>query len=164
MATDLVPPQHAETFRTYAALLEAMARLNRVLDRTLRDECGITSSWFEALLRIETAGGRMKMGELAEQVVLTSGGVTRLIDRLDELGLASREDCPEDRRVSYATITEEGRTKLRQAIDVHGVDLDRHLRSLMSDEERQAIVAVMQRILSDDDCAAVTGSRPAANA
>lgn len=131
---------------TFGVLLEALTRLNQRFDRSLRAKVGITHSWFEALLRIERSGGHMTMGDLAEQIALTSGGVTRLVDRLIEEDLVERQACATDRRVLYVALTETGRAKLNEAIDVHLVDLEEQLTGRMSEEERSLLVAVMERL------------------
>ncbi|MDX1747862.1 MAG: MarR family transcriptional regulator, partial [Halobacteriales archaeon] len=130
----------------YGVTLEAIARLNRLFDRRLREECGIPHTSFEALIRIERSGGHMAMGELASQIVLSSGGVTRLVDRLAAEGFVERSDCPEDRRVQWAVITDRGREKLAEAIGVHLVDLDREFAGRLSPEETEMLVRMMERL------------------
>lgn len=150
MGDSVIPADVEAAVTAYGTVLEAMARLGKIVDRTLRTECGITSSWFEALIRIERSGGRMTMGELADQVVLTSGGVTRLIDRMEEAGLVLREHCVNDRRVSYATITEAGRAKLAGAVTTHLADLQAHFIGRMTSSELKTVVEVMDRIRGEE--------------
>lgn len=126
--------------------MEALTRLNQSFDRSLREKIGISQSWFEALLRLERSGGALTMTELADQIALTSGGVTRLIDRLVEEGYVERRNCESDRRVLYAGITEGGRAKLAEAIEIHLVDLDRELMSRITESERDTLVGVMVRL------------------
>lgn len=130
----------------YGVTLEALARLSKVFDRSLRDTVGLGQGWFEALLRIERSGGSMTMGTLAEQVSLTSGGVTRMVDRLSEAGYAERRNCDSDRRVQYVAITEAGREKLMEGVDVHLEDLSREFTGRMSDHELEIITEVMDRL------------------
>ena len=132
----------------YGVALEALARLNHLFDQSLRSEVGISQTWFEALLRIERTGGQMTMGELAEQVALTSGGVTRLVDRLIEQEFVERRPCPEDRRVHYVAITERGQSVLALALQVHVRDLRSEFTGRMTDEEQAVVVAVMDRLRS----------------
>lgn len=131
---------------TFGVLLEALTRLNQRFDRSLRERVGISQGWFEALLRIERSGGFMTMGELAEQIALTSGGVTRMVDRLVEAGLVERRACESDRRVLYVALTLAGRGRLNEAVDVHLADLDRELIGRLSEHERATLVAVMERL------------------
>jgi DNA-binding MarR family transcriptional regulator len=92
----------------------------------LEQRCGISHSWFEVLLRISRAeGGRIAMGALAQQVALTTGGITRLLDRMIAAGLVHRVPCPTDRRVQFAALTEAGQAKLDEASRVHGATLRR---------------------------------------
>lgn len=88
----------------------------------------------------------MAMGELADQITLTSGGVTRLVDRLEQAGYVERRSCDTDRRVQYAATTERGRLMLSRALDIHISDLEEHFNSHMSGQERQVIVEVFDRI------------------
>ena len=133
---------------TFGVLLEAMAQLNRTFDRSLREHAGINQSLFEGLLRIERSGGQLSMGELADQVALTSGGVTRMVARLVEAGYAERRSCETDRRVQYVAITEAGRAVLSHALAIHLGDLEEHFTGKLSDVERDTIVSVMERIRS----------------
>jgi|FLYL01.1.fsa_nt_gi DNA-binding MarR family transcriptional regulator len=130
----------------YGVTLEAMARLGRLFDRHLQEACGLSQSWFEALLRIERSGGIMTMSELASQVALSPGGVTRMVDRLVERGLVARHDCPSDRRVQYVVITDQGRGRLAEALEVHIEDLDRHFTGRMTPDERSVLVEIMERL------------------
>jgi DNA-binding MarR family transcriptional regulator len=130
----------------YGVTLEAMARLSRVFDRSLRDGADISQGWFEALLRIERSGGSLTMGMLAEQVSLTSGGVTRLVDRLTDVGFVARRNCDSDRRVQYVAITDAGRSKLADAVEMHLRDLDREFVGRMSAEELEVVTRVMDRL------------------
>lgn len=109
---------------TFGRLLEAHAVLTRRAGRSLERECGIPQPWFEVLLRISrTEGGQVSMGSLAQQVALTSGGITRLLDRMIDAGLVQRVPCPTDRRVLFAALTDRGQTKLAQALVVHAAEL-----------------------------------------
>jgi MarR family transcriptional regulator, 2-MHQ and catechol-resistance regulon repressor len=136
----------------YGVTLEAVNRLNHVFDRSLREQVGLGQGWFEALLRIERSGGSMTMGRLAGQIALTSGGVTRLVDRLVDVGYAERLNCATDRRVQYVGITPDGQSALDRALEVHLVDLDREFIGRMTADELTVLVAVMDRLRSPIDC------------
>lgn len=109
---------------TFGRLLEAHAALTRRAGRSLERESGIPQPWFEVLLRISRSeGGQVSMGSLAQQVALTSGGITRLLDRMIADGLVQRVPCPTDRRVLFAALTDQGQGKLAEALVVHTADL-----------------------------------------
>ncbi len=109
---------------TFGRLAEAYTALERRLGRQLEEGCGLPHSWFEVMLRISRAeGGFASMGALAEQVALTTGGITRMVDRLIATGYVERVPCPSDRRVVYAALTSAGRAKLEEARRVNEAGL-----------------------------------------
>jgi len=109
---------------TFGRLVEVHAGLGQQLGRALEQRCGISHSMFEVLLRISRAeGGQVSMGALAGQVALTTGGITRLVDRMIATGLVQRVPCPTDRRVYFAALTDAGQAKLSDATTVHAANL-----------------------------------------
>lgn len=131
---------------TFGRLLEAQSRLERRLGAELEARCDLPLAWFEVLVRLgRSEGGRLTMGSLAGQISLTTGGVTRLVDRMETAGFVQRVPCPTDRRVSYASLTDAGRAKLAAAAQIHAA----HLRSVFgefSDEERSTLDALLDRL------------------
>src|SRR3954452_22142689 len=104
----------------WRALLASHAALVGRLGEELQDEKGLPLPWYEVLLWLGQApDGRMRMGELADSLLLTPSGVTRLVDRMETEGLVHRQQCPNDRRGWNAVITPEGRARLRSAAPVH---------------------------------------------
>ena len=114
----------ADLTTTFGRFVEAHAAIERRLSRALEDQCGLAHSWFEVMLRISRAeGGLASMSSLAEQVALTTGGITRMVDRMISTGYVERVPCPSDRRVVYAALTTAGRAKLDEARVVHDAQL-----------------------------------------
>ena len=133
----------------YGMLLEANRRLERVFERSMREHHSMNGVTVEALLRLaRSEGGRMSMSELGDQMVLTSGGVTRLVDRLAAEGLVERRPCDSDRRVHWAQLTPEGRARLESVLATHVSDLEVHFASLISDDELPVLIGVLDRIRS----------------
>jgi DNA-binding MarR family transcriptional regulator len=135
-----------ERITAYGLLIEADRRLQRVFEQSLRERHGMATVSFEALLRLGRSDGHLSMSELADQMVLSSGGVTRLIDRLQRDGLVERLQCPEDRRVQWAELTSEGRAQIEAALQTHLEDLQRHFSSLISGEELPVLLRVLERL------------------
>ena len=109
---------------TFGRLVEAYSGLGQQLGRSLEQQAGIPHTWFEVLLRISRADrGQISMGTLAQQVALTTGGITRLLDRMIAAGLVERVPCPTDRRVYFAALTDQGHAKLEEAATVHAANL-----------------------------------------
>jgi MarR family transcriptional regulator, 2-MHQ and catechol-resistance regulon repressor len=105
---------------TFGRLLEATHRLEDRLGRDLEAASDLPLTWFEVLLRLaRTPGGALTMGELSEQLTLTTGGVTRLIDRMSVAGYVERRPSDSDRRVLFAVVTPAGRAALAPALRAH---------------------------------------------
>ncbi len=106
-----------EAWRSY---LQSHATIVRMLDAELISEHGITTRDYEVLLYLAQADGRrLPMSALAESTMLTRSGITRLVDGLVAGGFIERVSCPNDARVSYAQLTDEGFDKLRDAGCTH---------------------------------------------
>ena len=138
-----------ERITAFGLLIEANRRLARTMESSLRSNHALTLVDFEALLRLGRSDERrMSMSELASQMVLTSGGVTRLIDRLVHEGFVERVSCPSDRRVQWARLTKAGERAIAAALETHLADLDEHFFSAMSPQELRTLVAVLDRLRS----------------
>lgn len=110
----------------FGMLLEAHAAVITQVNRDLEASAGVPISWFEVLLRLARSPQHaLRMTELARQVGLSTSGLTRLIDRIEDAGYVRREACPSDRRGANAVLTDTGQDLLRTAVP-------RHLESLES--------------------------------
>ncbi|MCS7007233.1 MAG: MarR family transcriptional regulator [Thermoleophilia bacterium] len=129
---------------TFATLLRAHATATRKLNALLLSEHGLTLSDYEVLLRLAHAPERrLRRVDLAEQVVLSASGITRLLDGLEAAGYVERGECPSDRRVVYAVLTEAGRAKLREAQRSHVA----HVEALFAERLDDAEVAQLGELL-----------------
>src|ERR671921_132950 len=92
----------------WSALLLTQARLMREMERELAASGVILPELYDVLLALDRAPDhRLRLSELADHIVLSRSGLTRLVDRLEKHGLLRREQCPEDRRGAYAVLTEQ---------------------------------------------------------
>ena len=82
--------------------------------------------------------GPLLLGDLQRRILVSSGGVTFLVDRLEEKGLVAREACPEDRRARYAVLTPAGRALMKRVFPGHAAAISRALGGLTRDERRAA--------------------------
>ena len=124
------------------------AKIVRKLDAELRQAHGLGLSSYEVLLHLSWAPGhRMRMGELAESVLLTLSGVTRLVGRLEREGLVRREPCPEDRRGAYAILTEAGVDRLGEAHPTHLSGVHRLFLEHFSKVELKTMAEYWRRVL-----------------
>src|SRR5215203_6569077 len=101
-------------------MLRVHSSLTKELDAELSAEHGLPLSSYEVLLYLADApDGRMRMSELADSVLLSRSGLTRLVDRLERQGLLKRERCESDARGLFAEITPEGRRAFAAARTTH---------------------------------------------
>ena len=145
------PELSDEQFDAWKAFLRAQAELIRTLDRELEAEQGLPITFFDVLVQLSAAGGRLRMSELADAVLLSRSGVTRLVDRMVRAGLVRREECPEDRRSLYAALTPKGTRALEGALPVHVQGIAHHFGRHLSDEEAKTIAAALGRMAPSPD-------------
>ena len=116
-----------ERLLPWRAFLVAHARITRRLDEELRAEHDLTLGEYDALLALaETSDRRLRMNTLAERVILSKSGVTRLIDRLVLDGLVERRACASDARGAEAVLTADGLDRLRRASRTHLRGIEEH--------------------------------------
>jgi DNA-binding MarR family transcriptional regulator len=133
--------------RAFAALLRAHAAATRSLSAQLSADHGLTLSDYEVLLRLARAPERrMRRVDLAEQVLLTASGITRLLDGLEQSGFVERAACSADRRVVYAVLTEDGLEKLRAASRTHLAQIETHFRARLDEGELEELTALLGRL------------------
>jgi DNA-binding MarR family transcriptional regulator len=103
-------------------------------------------SWYEVLSAVKRSPtGRPRMSELAEWLTLSRGGITKLVDRLQDAGCIARVSCSEDRRSLRAELTPAGEKLLAEMQTIYEGELERHLASLTA-EEAEVISAALQKV------------------
>jgi DNA-binding MarR family transcriptional regulator len=134
---------------TWRLFLSAHARLERLLDEDLRSAHDLTLAEYDALLQLaESPTRRLRMHELADRVVLSRSGVTRLIDRLVRDGWVERSHCSTDARGAEAVLTASGLDRLREAAPTHLRGISDHFLDTMDAAELEAIDRAMKAILA----------------
>jgi DNA-binding MarR family transcriptional regulator len=132
---------------SWVRLLRGHASVTRAISAQLVAEHGLTINDYEALLHLAKAeDGRMRRVDLAERLILTASGVTRLLDGLEAGGLVERASCASDRRVTYAVLTETGRTKLRESSKSHIADVRTFFEERYSGDELQQLADLLGRL------------------
>jgi DNA-binding MarR family transcriptional regulator len=131
----------------WRAFLLAHARVVRRLDEELRAEHDLTIGEYDALLTIAQAPERrIRMRQLADEVILSKSGVTRLIDRLVDDGLVERSACLSDARGAEAVLTERGLARLRAASRTHLRGVDEHFLDVLETADLATIERTMSSI------------------
>ena len=138
----------ARELRAWRGMLEVHAAVTRELDAQMRAEHGLSVSAYEVLMFLaDTPDGRLRMAEIAERVLLSRSGLTRLVDRLVALGLVRRNPCADDGRGSYAELTPEGGRKLAAARATHLAGVRRFFLDRLDPEVQDALGDAWERIL-----------------
>lgn len=134
----------------FGMLLEAHAAVISQVNRDLEASIGIPVSWFEVLLRLARSDDqRLRMAELARQVGLSTSGLTRLVDRIEEAGYVRREACPTDRRGAHCVLTDEGGELLRKAVPPHLDSLELHVATPLGSRIEE--LTDLMRVLRDSN-------------
>ncbi len=140
------PSLSASEVGAWRGLLRAHSALTKTLDGELEQAHGIGLSTYEVLVRLDRAPERrMRMCDLADSVLLSRSGVTRLVDRLERDGLLAREECAADARGAFAALTGAGERMLADARETHVEGVRRHFLSRFSAAELVALDRLLER-------------------
>jgi len=153
--TSQVLSEQSVSVESFVSLLRAYTHVTRQLNAQLTADHGLTISDYEVLLRLGRAPDRrMRRVDLAEQVLLTASGITRLLDGLERCGYVERGSCDSDRRVVYAVLTDNGLEKLREASASHVAQIEEYFSSRYEEAELAELNALLGRIEAGDsvDC------------
>ena len=130
------PPETEHALRLWVVLSRAHASISSHAAAHAADH-GLSLTEF-AILEVLYHRGRMVLGEIQRRILVSSGGITFLVDRLAEKGLVVRQECPEDRRAKYVTLTREGARLIREIFPSHATALAEAMRGLTPAEQQQA--------------------------
>jgi DNA-binding MarR family transcriptional regulator len=131
----------------WRTFLRAHATVLSKLERELERDADIPLAWYDVLLTLAQAPDRrLRMAELADRVLLSRSGLTRLVDRIERAGLVRREPSQDDARGTYTVLQPQGLQRLRKAVPVHLAGVQRHWLAHFDDDELRALGALLKRI------------------
>jgi DNA-binding MarR family transcriptional regulator len=134
-------------------LIGAHSALTRELSAQLVEQHGLTMSEVEVLLLLSRAPEHsMRRIDLSRDVRLSPSGVTRMLIRMEAIGLVEKGTCDEDARVSYAVLTEEGMARLRGAWPDHVAAVERVLGERFDDRELNELTELLNRVADRVEC------------
>ena len=137
---------HLHMWRSF---LETHSTVMRYLERRMEEQHSLPLAWWDVLQQLSDGPeGRLRMGELADSVLLTRSGITRLVDRMIVAGLVAREPCPGDRRGYYAVITQLGRDTIEKVGPDHSKDAWEIFLGHITEEEADVLGKVFNRVLT----------------
>ncbi len=150
-ASPPIPSPRDPRLDAWRAFLFAHAQVRRQLERELQSEQAMGLGEYEVLLLLAgSEARRLRMSELAERLVLSRSGVTRLIDRLQADGLVERGSCDTDRRGSWAILTDAGYNRLRDASPTHLRGVGEHFLDRIPAAELEAMRRTLERVVEPD--------------
>jgi DNA-binding MarR family transcriptional regulator len=134
----------------WKGMLATHSRLVHELDAELERDHGLPLSSYEVLMNLADAeDNRLRMGELADRLLLSRSGITRLADRLEKQGLIERRRCDDDGRGYYAWLTDSGRDLIIAARPDHLDGVRRHFLNRLGPDDIKALGAIWDRLDSD---------------
>ena len=144
MTDTSAPPQQLESWITF---LRSHSAITRELSAQLQREHGLTLNDYEVLLHLSHAeGGMMRRVDLAQTVLLTASGITRLLEGLERAGYVCKQTCPSDARVSYAKLTDDGAQKLSDSSITHLRGIDELFLGRYSGSELATLAELLSRL------------------
>jgi DNA-binding MarR family transcriptional regulator len=137
--------------RAWRAFLTRHAKVARILETDLVARSAMPLAEFDVLFQLaQTDGHRLRMNELANRVLLSRAGITRLIDRLVADGLVARLKCDSDARGSFAVLTDRGLTRLDEARPGHLAAVKRYFVESFTRPELETLAELMERSVPTD--------------
>jgi len=121
------------------------ARLLEELSADMERRTGLPAAWFDVLANL-LQKGPTRMNELADELILSRGGATRLVARMEEAGLVERQIPPHDRRATFAVITDRGRDAIERAVPVHLELVEQAFGRHLDADEAETLLRVAGRV------------------
>jgi DNA-binding MarR family transcriptional regulator len=150
----------------WRSFLRAHAQITRALEAELMAEHDLPLPSYDVLLQLaESPGRRLRMTELADRVLLSRSGLTRLVDRLEREELVERAACPQDARGTHAVLTDAGFARLRAAAPTHLRGVAEHVTSRLTPDEVDQLNELMRKLttghgpMPEGGCGAAEGVR-----
>jgi DNA-binding MarR family transcriptional regulator len=137
-----------ERLRCWRLFFESSLSLADVLDTELEQAVGIPQRWYDVLVHLEDYPDGVRMNELAEQILYSKSGFTRVVDRMEDEGLVQRVRPSDDRRSIFVTLTDKGTEKMKEARRHHRDSIERHFSQHLTDADVDALTAALEKVSS----------------
>jgi len=123
----------------------ALALLD-VLDAELERDAGISIRWYDVLVHLEESPDGVRMNQLAERILTSKSGLTRVVDRMEEAGLVRRARPEHDRRAILVVITDKGIETMERARRHHRDGIERHFSASLADNDIEALTRALEKV------------------
>jgi DNA-binding MarR family transcriptional regulator len=135
-----------ERLRAWRLFFESALALLDVLDAELEQAVGIPQRWYDVLVHLEESPQGLPMNELAERILYSKSGFTRVVDRMEEAGLVRRARPENDRRTILVVLTDKGIELLQRARRHHRDGIQRHFSQHLTGADVKALTRALEKI------------------
>jgi DNA-binding MarR family transcriptional regulator len=135
-----------ERLRSWRLYFESAMALVDVLGEELEAQAGIPMRWYDALVHLEESPDGIPMNELAERILYSKSGFTRVVDRMEKAGLVRRLRPEHDRRTILVVLTEEGAETMEHARRYHRDGIERHFSQHLTDNEIKVLTRALEKV------------------
>jgi DNA-binding MarR family transcriptional regulator len=144
-----MPHKGEEGYAAWLDAFQANTLVVRALERLLKERFGLPLAGYEVLVRLAEVpeGEPLRMQELARRVLLSKSGLSQLFTRLSRRGLVKRRGDPENLRVTYAILTEEGREVLERALPAFREEIEDRFAAHLTEEEMRTLRGAMHKVI-----------------
>jgi DNA-binding MarR family transcriptional regulator len=135
-----------ERLRAWRLFFESALALLDVLDAELEQVVGIPQRWYDVLVHLEESPQGVPMNELADRILYSKSGFTRVVDRMEEAGLVRRARLENDRRTILIVLTDKGTETLKRARRHHRDGIERHFSQHLTDADVKALTRALEKV------------------
>ena len=136
----------AERLRAWRLFFESALALLDVLDTELERDAGIPMRWYDVLVQLEETPGGIPMNALADRILYSKSGFTRVVDRMEEAELVRRVRPQHDRRSILVVLTDKGSDTMERARRYHRDGIEQHFSQHLSEPEIKALTRALEKI------------------
>ena len=135
-----------ERLRSWRLFFESALALLDILDAELERDAGISQRWYDVLVHLEESPEGLPMNLLADRILYSKSGFTRVVDRMEEAGLIRRVRPEHDRRTILVVLTDKGSETLKRARRHHRDGIERHFAQHLSDADVKALTRALEKV------------------
>ena len=135
-----------ERLRAWRLFFESALAVIDVLEVEMERDAGFPLPWYDVLVQLEDAPEGRRMNELADRILYSKSGLTRVVDRMEKAGLFRRVRPENDRRSIFVSLTDEGRETMERARRHHRHGIEQHFASHLSDADVKALTRALEKV------------------
>jgi DNA-binding MarR family transcriptional regulator len=132
--------------RAWRLFFESALAVIDVLDAELEQDAGISTRWYDVLVQLEDSPHGLRMNELAERILYSKSGFTRVVDRMEQAGLVRRVRPENDRRSIFVVLTDKGTETMEHARRYHRDGIERHFSRHLADNDVKALTRALEKV------------------